>query len=433
MDSEFDFGPSATIFDHYRAVEVSLSVRTCDAAFADHIRSYEVDSLLATTQQLRNIAVISLGEVGRLRAFVVVVATAKKEQKEYQNGCKTLHFFEKVGQFITKLLNITKFCYFCARILKEEERMLHLLQGGFSQGSADSMGKEIVNEVANAETTVEHTAKNLLDAGWDYHLLVKLSEWAWDLCVKICIALAIFYVGKFVIKKVLNAIDAALARRNVEVSLSNFLHTFIKVIMMVVLVLAIIQTLGVNVSSFIALFASAGLAVGMALSGTLQNFAGGVVLLVLRPYKIGDFIESMGQKGTVESIGLFSTCLKTPDNQTVYVPNSSISTSIIDNYSQSETRRVDWLLSISYGDDVDVARHEILEMLKADERVLTDPAPVVYLKTLNSSSVDLSIRAWVKNEDYWSLYFDMNEKMYKELPSKGINFPFPQLDVNIKK
>jgi small conductance mechanosensitive channel len=171
----------------------------------------------------------------------------------------------------------------------------------------------------------------------------------------------------------------------------------------------------------------------MALSGTLQNFAGGVVLLILRPYKVGDYIESMGQAGTVESIGLFSTCLKTPDNQIVYVPNNSISTSIIDNYSQSETRRVDWLLSISYGDDVDVARREIVAILEADARVLKDKAPVVYVKTLNSSSVDLTIRAWSKNSDYWSLFFDMNEKMYKELPAKGINFPFPQLDVNVKQ
>ena len=171
----------------------------------------------------------------------------------------------------------------------------------------------------------------------------------------------------------------------------------------------------------------------MALSGTLQNFAGGVVLLLLRPYKVGDYIEAQGQSGTVESIGLFSTCLKTPDTQTIYVPNNSIATSIIDNYSQSETRRVDWTLSISYGDDVEVARREILAMLEADSRVLKESAPVVLVKALNSSSVDLAIRAWSKNSDYWGLYFDMNEKMYKELPSKGINFPFPQLDVNIKK
>ena len=170
----------------------------------------------------------------------------------------------------------------------------------------------------------------------------------------------------------------------------------------------------------------------MALSGTLQNFAGGVVLLILRPYKVGDYIEAQGQSGTVESIGLFSTCLKTPDKQTIYVPNNTISSSIIDNYSQSEIRRVDWLLSISYGDDVDIARKEILAMLAEDKRILTDTAPVVWVKNLGASSVDLSIRAWVKNENYWEVFFEMNERMYKELPAKGIHFPFPQLDVNVK-
>ena len=268
----------------------------------------------------------------------------------------------------------------------------------------------------------------------DYHqLLTGLVQEAGWILLKVVIALAIYFVGKQIIKWIIRLMDKAFNRHSVEASLRSFLRSLVKALLMVMLVFAIVQTLGVNTSSFLALFASAGLAIGMALSGTLQNFAGGVVLLLLRPYKVGDYIESMGQSGTVESIGLFSTSLKTPDNQTIYVPNNSIATSIIDNYSQSETRRVDWVLSISYGDDVDVARREILAMLEADARVLKENAPVVYVKTLNSSSVDLSIRAWVKNADYWGLYFDMNEKMYKELPSKGINFPFPQMDVNIKK
>ena len=268
----------------------------------------------------------------------------------------------------------------------------------------------------------------------DYRQLLTdmVGEAGWIL-FKIVLAIVIYIVGKLVLKWILRIMDKAFAHHNVETSLRSFLRSLVKALSMVVLVLAIIQTLGVNTSSFLALFASAGLAIGMALSGTLQNFAGGVVLLILRPYKVGDYIEAQGQSGTVASIGLFSTCLKTADHQTIYVPNNTIATSIIDNYSQSETRRVDWTLSIAYGDDVDVARREILAMLKADDRVLADPAPVVYLKTLNSSSVDLSIRAWVANQDYWGVYFDMNEKMYKELPSKGINFPFPQMDIHLKK
>ena len=268
----------------------------------------------------------------------------------------------------------------------------------------------------------------------DYRqLLTGLAQEAGWILLKIVIALVIYLIGKQLVKWIIRLMDKAFARHKVEASLRNFLRSLVKALLMVVLVLAIVQTLGVNTSSFLALFASAGLAIGMALSGTLQNFAGGVILLLLRPYKVGDYIEAQGQSGTVESIDLFSTCLKTPDNQTIYVPNNTIATSIIDNYSQSETRRVDWTLSISYGDDVDVARREILAMLESDARVLKDTVPVVYVKNLGESSVDLSIRAWTKNGDYWGVFFDMNERMYKELPSKGINFPFPQLDVNVKK
>ena len=309
--------------------------------------------------------------------------------------------------------------------------MLHLLQSKTPEVDWGNMIEPDSVQKAHFTEAVQKI-ENL--AHMDYReLLTNFAEGAGWILLKILLAVAIYFIGKLVIKWVIRIMDRAFIRHDIEISLRTFLRTLVKVIMMVMLLLAIIQTLGVNTSSFLAIFASAGLAVGMALSGTLQNFAGGVVLLILRPYKVGDYIESMGQSGTVESIGLFSTCLKTPDNQIVYVPNNSISTSIIDNYSQSETRRVDWLLSISYGDDVDVARREIVAMLEADARVLKDKAPEVYVKTLNSSSVDLTIRAWVANADYWSVYYDINERMYKELPSKGINFPFPQMDVNIKK
>ena len=286
-----------------------------------------------------------------------------------------------------------------------------------------------VQKAQLAETV--HKLEKLTTLDYKQLLTDMAQEVGWIL-LKILLAFVIYFIGKQLIKWVVRIMDKAFTRHKVEASLRSFLRSLVKALLMVMLLLAIVQTLGVNTSSFLALFASAGLAIGMALSGTLQNFAGGVILLLLRPYKVGDYIEAQGQSGTVESIGLFSTCLKTPDNQTIYVPNNAIATSIIDNYSQSDTRRVDWTLSISYGDDVDVARREILAMLMADKRVLTDTAPVVYVKNLGESSVDLVIRAWVANADYWGLYFDMNEKMYKELPFKGINFPFPQMDVNIK-
>ncbi len=182
----------------------------------------------------------------------------------------------------------------------------------------------------------------------DYkQLLTEMAQEAGWILLKILLAFIIYFVGKQLVKWVVRIMEKAFEHHKVEASLRSFLRSLVKALLMIVLILAIVQTLGVNTSSFLALFASAGLAIGMALSGTLQNFAGGVVLLLLRPYKVGDYIEAQGQSGTVESIGLFSTCLKTPDNQTIYVPNNSIATSIIDNYSQSETRRVDWVLSIS--------------------------------------------------------------------------------------
>ena len=279
---------------------------------------------------------------------------------------------------------------------------------------------------------VVHKVENI--ANMDYRqIFTDFAQEAGWILLKVVLALVLYFIGKQIIKWIIRLMEKTFARHKVEKSLQHFLRSLVKAVLMVLLILAIVQTLGVNTSSFLALFASAGLAIGMALSGTLQNFAGGVILLLLRPYKVGDYIEAMGQGGTVESIGLFSTCLKTPDNQTIYVPNNSIATSIIDNYSQSDTRRVDWTLSISYGDDVDVARAEILAMLDADARILKDTPAVVLVKNLGESSVDLVIRAWVKNADYWGVLFDMNEKMYKELPAKGINFPFPQMDVHITK
>lgn len=268
----------------------------------------------------------------------------------------------------------------------------------------------------------------------DYNaLLNNLIEQALWIGLKIVLALAIYYVGKWVTRWIIRILDRSFERRNVDLSLRNFLRSMIKVVMTILVILAAIQTLGVNTSSFLAIFASAGLAVGMALSGTLQNFAGGVILLLLRPYRIGDFITAQGQSGTVKAIGLFSTQLSTPDNRIIYVPNSAISSSIVDNYSQPTTRRVDWKVSISYGDDIDVVRKEILAMLTQDKRVLNDPAPIVVLAELGNSAVILSVRAWAANADYWDLFWEINERIYKELPQKGIHFPYPQMDIHVKQ
>ena len=259
-----------------------------------------------------------------------------------------------------------------------------------------------------------------------------LGDLVW-IGLKILLALAIYFIGRWFVRRIVRLLDAAFARRNVDISLRSFLHNTIRVLFTLVLLLVVVQTLGVNVTSVIALFSAATLAIGMALSGTAQNFAGGVMILMMKPYRVGDYISAQGQSGTVREIKLFSTVIQTADNQTIYIPNNAIATAIIDNYSTAETRRVDWTVSISYGDDVDTARTVILDLLARDGRILRDPEPVVWVAALADSSVNLSVRAWVKNADYWNVFFENNEKMYKLLPEKGIRFPFPHLDVNLNQ
>ncbi|MDE6070490.1 MAG: mechanosensitive ion channel family protein, partial [Alistipes sp.] len=219
----------------------------------------------------------------------------------------------------------------------------------------------------------------------------------------------------------------------VDISLRSFMRHTVKIIFTVILILIVVQTLGVNVTSIIALFSAATLAIGMAWSGTAQNFAGGIMILLMKPYRVGDFISAQGQSGTVRDIKLFSTVITTPDNQTIFVPNNSIATAIVDNYSTADLRRVDWTVGISYGDSIEAARKALLDILAADSRVLADPAPVVWVAALADSSVNLTVRAWVRNADYWNVFFENNERFYNELPQHGINFPFPQVDVHMKK
>ena len=225
-------------------------------------------------------------------------------------------------------------------------------------------------------------------ANIDYHALLQtlLSESVW-IVIKIAIALAIYFVGRWIVRRLLKLIDVAMQHRNVDTSLRSFTRNTVSAVFTLLLILIVVSTLGVNVTSLIAVASAATLAIGMALSGTAQNFAGGVMILLMKPYRIGDYISAQGQSGTVRDIKLFSTVITTADNQTIYIPNNSIATAIIDNYSTSETRRVDWTVGISYGDDVDVAREAVLSMLAADPRVLPDPAPVVWVAALADSSV----------------------------------------------
>lgn len=307
--------------------------------------------------------------------------------------------------------------------------MKHLLQ---TEDAAKAVENLIVPDSVQKAQLAE-TVNKIMHTDYNQLFNDLISQACW-IGLKILLALLIYMVGRWITKWIIRLLDRSFERRNVDTSLCSFLRSMVKVVMNLLVILAAVQTLGINTTSFLAIFASAGLAIGMALSGTLQNFAGGVILLLLRPYRVGDYITAQGQSGTVKAIGLFSTQLGTPDNRIIYVPNNAISTSIIDNYSQPKTRRVDWKINISYGDDIDVARAEILAMLNANSRVLKEPAaPTVSLSELGSGYISLSIKAWTANADYWDVFFELNERIYKELPAKGIHFPVPQMNINVKQ
>lgn len=266
-------------------------------------------------------------------------------------------------------------------------------------------------------------------------LLQKLVTGIVTLAFNIGLAILVFYVGKFLIGKIYGLVSEILERRKVEASLTSFMLSLLNVVLYFLLIVIVIGILGIETSSFIAIFASAGVALGMALSGTLQNFAGGVLILLLKPYKIGDYIETQGFAGTVKEIQMFSTIITTPDNKAILLPNGALSTSSINNYSRMEYRRVDWIVSISYGDDYDVAAKALLDIVNADARTEKElhDEPVVVLKELAASSVDLRLSAWTKSANYWGLFFDINKQIYQQLPLLGINFPFPQLNVHLEK
>ena len=287
----------------------------------------------------------------------------------------------------------------------------------------DSIQKARLTEAVN----------RLTDVDFIKDIWVDMLNWIVWTGIKLAISLTIFYVARWLLHKLLRIVDALMTRREVEVSLHSFLLTAVKVLGYVLIVLIIVSVLGFNSSSFLAVLASMGLAIGMALSGTLQNFAGGIMILVLRPYRVGDFIEAQGVSGTVSSISLFNTVVLTADKKTIYIPNNAISTSIINNYSTSTTRRCSWKVSVAYGDDYDKIREAMLDIITRDGRALTDPAPVIRIDALADSAVVVEARAWVKNEDFWGLYDSVTEAFYKELPERGANFPFPQLDIHIQK
>lgn len=335
--------------------------------------------------------------------------------------------------------------------------------------------------------------------------MTKIANSMVDFAFKLAIAILVFYVGKWIIKRIFRTVRSVMVNRHMDASLTTFVLSLVKIVLYFILIVTIVGILGIETSSFLALFASAGVAIGMALSGTLQNFAGGVLILLLKPYKVGDFIEAGGFTGTVKEIQIFHTVLNTTDNKAIIIPNGGLSTGSINNYSLESYRRVDWTIGLSYGMDYAKARELIIKMLLEDDRVVkstieadrerrrlqsvhdaeeaevhqsdsghadtdhqpeptgwwgrlrarqrqrrekvqekmmekislnaglpvnVERPPFVGLNELADSSVNLVVRAWTRSDFYWGLYFDMNERFYKELPENGFDFPFPQLDVH---
>ncbi len=240
-------------------------------------------------------------------------------------------------------------------------------------------------------------------------------------------------IGWWIIKIVQKAIRKGFEKREMEPSLKGFLNSMIGILLKTMLIISVVGMMGVEMTSFIAVLGAAGLAVGMALSGTMQNFAGGVMILLFKPFKVGDFIDAQGHTGTVNEIQIFNTILKTPDNKTIIIPNGGLSTSSMTNFSTEPRRRVDFLFGIGYGDDVDKAKTVLLGLIDKDERILKDPEPFIAVSELGDSSVNIVVRVWAEAVNYWGIYFDLTENVYKTFDKEGLNIPFPQMDVHIQK
>jgi len=252
-----------------------------------------------------------------------------------------------------------------------------------------------------------------------------------DLGGRILAALIIFIIGKMLVNWANKLFAKMLERRKVDASIQSFLKSIVNITLLVLLFLAVIGKLGIELTSFAALLASAGVAIGMALSGNLSNFAGGVIILVFRPYKVGDYIEaSTGASGTVTDIQIFHTVLTTPDNKIIFAPNGAMSSAIVTNYSRKDTRRLDFSFGVEYGTDFELVKTTLLEIINNDNRILQEPAPFIELGALADSSVNITVRVWVNAADYWGVNFDMNKNVYATFNAKGISFPFPQLTVH---
>jgi small conductance mechanosensitive channel len=262
-------------------------------------------------------------------------------------------------------------------------------------------------------------------------------EELFDLVVKVggklLLALVVLILGLIIIKALTKGLVKVMKKSNIDATLVPFLKSILNIILKALLIISVLGMVGIEMTSFIAILGAAGLAIGLALQGTLQNFAGGVMILIFKPFKVGDYIEAQGQAGSVKEIQIFNTILTTPDNSVVIIPNSPLSTNSMKNYSAMDTRRIDFSFGIGYGDDIDNAKTLLMKLAKSDKLIMHDPEPMVAVEALADSSVNLKLRVWVKSPDYWDLNFGMLETVKKEFDKAGISIPYPQQDVHLVK
>ena len=295
--------------------------------------------------------------------------------------------------------------------------------------------EEIAERADSAKVTIEQFAENL--AKDPSTTLQNLGQDAIEFGIKLVVAILVYMLGAWLIGRIKKSLVKVFNRKKTDKVLSSFVISITTITLTILLITAVIGTLGVNTTSFAALLAAGGMAIGMAMSGTVQNFAGGIMILAFKPFKAGDFIEAQGYSGTVTTVSITSTALTTTDNRTIIIPNGTLINGNINNFSRNPVRRVEWNIGVEYGTDAELCCSKLLELVKADPRVIdssvkgaADPSAVI--TQLGDSAVTFTVKAWVKTADYWDVLYDYNKTVYTELPKAGINFPFPQMDVHLR-
>ena len=293
-----------------------------------------------------------------------------------------------------------------------------------TKAPADTLNKVQAEFAAVAEKIATTPADELLG---------ELLNKAIDFGLKVMAAFLIYLVGAWFIRKIKGILKRIFERKGTDSAVSSFVQSITSIALTVMLVITTVGILGIDTTSLAALLAGGGMAIGLALNGTVQNFAGGIMLLIFKPFKAGDFIEAQGYSGTVSELSITSTKLVTTDNRVIIIPNGILSNNIINNYSDQKFRRVDLTVDVEYGSSAEQVKKLLGSMIENDSRILNTPAaPFIALSALKESSVQFTMRLWVNTSDYWNVYYELTEKIYKELPKNGIQFPFPQLDINIK-